>query len=174
MAENIYALDIEKIRRFLPHHQPFLMVDRVLEIHPVGDLKDLSFKNKEGTRVVAQKCVSYNEPHFHGHFPERSIMPGVMLIECMAQASSFVIYPYLLHGAPERLEKPIECILLGLNNIRFRKPVTPGDVLQLEVKLIKTRGALLFFEAEAKVNGQRVCEAEIMANWLSDISAKTS
>ena len=95
MSENKYRLNIDQIQKFLPHRPPFLLIDRVLEIHPTGDVNDMSPNNKLGTRVVALKNVSYNESYFQGHFPGFAILPGVLILETMAQAASFSVYPYL-------------------------------------------------------------------------------
>ncbi|HLE01253.1 MAG TPA: 3-hydroxyacyl-ACP dehydratase FabZ [Bdellovibrionota bacterium] len=169
MTENPYRLDIEQIQSFLPHRQPFLFIDRVLEIHPTGDLADLSSRNKEGTRVVAQKCVSFGEAHFHGHFPGFSIMPGVLVIETMAQAASFSIYPYIRHTSDK--PRQVQCVLVGVDSTRFRKPIVPGDVVRIETLVKKTRGPLWAFECQATVEGQRVAEAEVMANWTMGLNA---
>src|ERR1700730_9418025 len=96
MAESQYRLNIDQIRTFLPHRAPFLLVDRVLEIHPNGDLNDFSPENMVGIKVVALKNYTYNEPYVMGHFPNFSIVPGVLLLETMAQAASFSIYPYMI------------------------------------------------------------------------------
>jgi 3-hydroxyacyl-[acyl-carrier-protein] dehydratase len=141
------------------------MVDRILEIHPIGDLKDLSPNNKVGIRVVGLKNVSFNEPFFQGHFPEFSIMPGVMQIEAMAQAASFSLYPYIEEDF-ERLSRDFQCILVGVDAVRFRKPVVPGDTLRLESVVTKCRGKLWAFSCTASVDGQKVAEAELLANMI--------
>lgn len=158
-----YLLSIDQIRRFLPHRSPFLLVDRILEIHPMGDLDDLSSNQKQGIRVVGLKNVSYNEPFFQGHFPNFSIFPGVMLLETMAQVASFSIYPYMVKDL-DRLARNFQCILVGVDGVRFRKPVFPGDSLRIETLVTKVRGRLWAFECKALVDGQRVAEAEILAN----------
>src|SRR6478609_8230282 len=99
MEQQQYRLNVDQIQKFLPHRQPFLLVDRILEIHPTGDLTDVSPSGKVGTRVVGLKNVSFNEPYFQGHFPGFAILPGVLLIEIMAQVASFSLYPFFMHSA---------------------------------------------------------------------------
>lgn len=161
-----YYLNSDQVQKYLPHRPPFLMIDRVLNIFPQGDLSDPSGgPAKEGVRVVAQKCVSVNEPHFAGHFPGFSLMPGVLLTEAMAQAASFSLYPYLEHDI-DRLSREFQCILVGVESARFRKPVIPGDVLTLDSRVAKCRGKLWIFDVIIQVEGQKVAEAQIMANLL--------
>lgn len=170
MSENAFRLNIDQIRKFLPHRAPFLLVDRVLEIHPGGDVKDPSPAGKVGTKVVAIKNVTYNEPFFQGHFPEYAIVPGVLLLEIMAQTASFSVYPYMA-AMPEGVEilaKNFQCIFVGVDNARFRRPVVPGDTLRIETTVTKCRGRLWAFNCVASVDGQRVAEADIMANLLSN------
>ncbi len=163
-AEIRYPLGIDQIRRFLPHRAPFLLLDRVLEIHPVGDLADpTSGPHKVGVRVVAQKCVSYSDPVFQGHFPDFSILPGVLILEALAQTSSFSLYPYFAHDL-DRIARDFQCILVGIDGARFRRPVVPGDVLRLETTVTKCRGRLWVFQGKASVDGQPAAEAEILAN----------
>jgi 3-hydroxyacyl-[acyl-carrier-protein] dehydratase len=163
-SENRYRLNVDQIRAYLPHRQPFLLVDRILEIHPKGDLDDLTWnESKAGIRVVAVKNVSYNEPCFQGHFPSFSILPGVLIIESMAQVASFSLYPYLKEG----VAKEFQCILVGVDGARFRRPVTPGDTLRIETTVTKCRGKLWAFRAEATVDGQKVAEADILANLIT-------
>lgn len=163
--KNSYQLDIEEIKRFLPHRAPFLMVDRVLGIEPQGDLAEMSSKGKEGVKVTALKNVTYNEPFFQGHFPSMPIMPGVMILEAMAQCSSFSIYPYML-GRPGGIREGFKCILAGMDNVRYRKPVVPGDTLILKSVVKKTRGQLWSFATTAEVNGEMVAEADILAQLI--------
>ncbi len=159
-----YRLDIDQIRRYLPHRSPFLLVDRVLDIVPTGDLEDMSAnQGKVGIKVTALKNVSYNEPWVTGHFPGFSIFPGVLIIEAMAQAASFSFYPYVEQDI-ERISRDFRLILVGVEGARFRRPVIPGDALLIETKVIRCRGKLWVFKAEASVDGQRVAEAEILAN----------
>ena len=161
-----YRLGIDQIRRYLPHRQPFLLVDRILDIEPMGDLSSpVASADKVGTKVHALKNISYNEPCFQGHFPEFSIFPGVFLIEAMGQAASFALYPYIAHDL-DRLMKGFQIILVGVNNCRFRKPVVPGDSVHIEAKVTRCRERLWVFDVQAVVEGQKVCEAELMANLM--------
>jgi 3-hydroxyacyl-[acyl-carrier-protein] dehydratase len=160
-----YRLDIDQIRNWLPHRAPFLLVDRVLDIFPNGTLTDLSPANMVGIKVVALKNVSYNEPFFQGHFPQFSIFPGVLMIEAMAQASSFALYPYVEKDLDLKTHtSDLECILLGIDGVRFRKPVIPGDSLVIESTVSKCRGTIWGFHCVALVDGQKVAEADVMAN----------
>jgi len=163
---NRYHLNIDQVRRFLPHRQPFLMIDRVLEIHPMGNVDDLAAgPDKEGVRVRAIKNLTYNEPVFQGHFPNFSIFPGVLIVEAMAQAASFSLYPYMEKDI-DRLVREFQCILVGVDGARFRKPVIPGDRLQLDSVVTKCRGKIWGFHVEATVDGARVAEADILANLM--------
>ena len=171
MAENpcapSYTLGMREIQRFLPHRSPFLLVDRILEIHPVGNQDSVTSEDKIGTRVVAVKNVSFNEPYFPGHFPGLPLVPGVLMIESMAQVASFSIYPALCKDI-DRLAREFQCILVGVNSARFRKPVVPGDVMKIETVVSKGRGKLWVFDCEATVEGKTVASAEIMANLISN------
>jgi 3-hydroxyacyl-[acyl-carrier-protein] dehydratase len=164
-----YRLSIEQIRQFLPHRAPFLLVDRVLEIHPAGDLDDPAPTARVGTRVVALKNVTYNEPCFQGHFPTYSILPGVLVIEIMAQTASFSAFPYLVRdlNAISESVKDFSCILVGVDGARFRRPIVPGDTLRIETTVTKCRGRLWAFQCVATVEGHKVAEAEIIANLVS-------
>ena len=137
------AMDIQKIQSLLPHRYPFLLVDRVIESEP-------------GKRLVAIKNVTINEPFFQGHFPAKPVMPGVLLIEAMAQATGLL--------AMESAEVPKEAIyyLVGVDKARFKRPVVPGDQLVFEVEVLKHRRDIWVFAAEAKVDGSVVASAEIM------------
>jgi len=159
-----YVISGEAIRKFLPHRFPFLLVDRVLSIEPKGSL--ISAKgsdDKIGTRVVAQKNVSFNEPMFQGHFPDFAIFPGVLSIEAMAQTASFATYPYIVDDA-EQMARGFSVILLGVDDVRFRKPVIPGDILLIEAVLEKCRGGIWGFKCEITVDGAKVAQAKILAN----------
>jgi len=159
-----YVISGEAIRKFLPHRFPFLLVDRVLSIEPKGSL--ISAKgsdDKIGTRVVAQKNVSFNEPMFQGHFPDFAIFPGVLSIEAMAQTASFATYPYIVDDA-EQMARGFSVILLGVDDVRFRKPVIPGDILRIEAVLEKCRGGIWGFKCEITVDGAKVAQAKILAN----------
>lgn len=165
-GSNRYRLGIEQIQKYLPHRYPFLLVDRILEIHPVGDVKDLSYQTKIGIRVVGQKNVSFNEPFFQGHFPGYAIMPGVLVLEAMAQSACFSLYPYLEHDL-ESLAKDFQTILVGADNVRWRKPIVPGDTVRFESIVTKARGKLWGFSCKASVDGQIAAEADLLANLVS-------
>lgn len=171
--ENPYLLNVNQIQKFLPHRSPFLLVDRVLEIHTVGD-----FANEPppyapvGTKVVAIKNVSFNEPYFQGHFPGFAIVPGVLIIETMAQVASFSVYPNMIQDI-DRLSRDFQCILVGVDGARFRRPVVPGDTLRIETTVTKCRGKLWAFQCSASVDGQKVAEAEILANLIANSSQES-
>ncbi|MGZ3688447.1 MAG: 3-hydroxyacyl-ACP dehydratase FabZ [Bdellovibrionota bacterium] len=175
MSENPYRLSIEQIARFLPHRSPFLLVDRILEIHPTGNIADLSPTDKVGTKVVGIKNVTYNEPYFTGHFPTFSIVPGVLIVETMAQVSSFSIYPYMAHSTNDvdKMAREYQCILVGVDNARFRKPVVPGDTMKIETTVTKCRGRLWAFQCLVTVEGQRVAEADLITNLIPNSNPVT-
>jgi 3-hydroxyacyl-[acyl-carrier-protein] dehydratase len=139
------VLDIRAIERILPHRYPFLLVDRVDEI---GDDK-----------IVARKLVSRNEPHFNGHFPGHPVMPGVLIIEALAQAGA------LLAAQLVGFDPATQVIyFMAIDKARFRKPVVPGDLLMLEVVPLRKGGAIWKLRGEAKVDGVVVAEAELLAS----------
>jgi beta-hydroxyacyl-ACP dehydratase FabZ len=140
-------LDIQAIMRWLPHRYPFLLLDRVVRIVP-------------GEELVALKNVTINEPFFQGHFPARPIMPGVLIVEALAQAGGVLTYE------SRRSEKPAGLIyFMGIDKVRFRKPVVPGDQLILEARLLKFRSRAAKMAGRALVDGQLVAEAELMASF---------
>lgn len=165
MSENRYRLNIEQVKKFLPHRAPFLLVDRILEIHPSGDPQTATHQEKVGTKTIGIKAVSFNEPFFPGHFPDLSIFPGVLIIETMAQVSSFCMYPYL-EKELETFSENFQCILVGVDNARFRRPVIPGDVMRVETVVTRCRGKLWGFHCTVSVDGQIVAEADLMANLM--------
>lgn len=136
-------MDILKIMEVLPHRYPFLLVDRILEL--------------TSEEVVGLKNVTINEPFFQGHFPDQPIMPGVLIVEAMAQVGGILAFSLL--SARERSA----VYFMGMDHVRFRKPVRPGDQLTLKIKLLKQRGAVFKMSGEAFVEGQLVAEAELMA-----------
>jgi 3-hydroxyacyl-[acyl-carrier-protein] dehydratase len=139
--------DIRKIMDILPHRYPFVLVDRILELVP-------------GKRVVALKNVTINEPFFGGHFPGTPVMPGVLIVEAIGQAGGILI----AESTP--LEKRRELIYFtGMDRVRFRKPVVPGDQLILEVHILKQRSKAVKVSATASVDKVRVAEAELMATF---------
>ena len=138
-------LDIEAIMRQLPHRYPFLMVDRVLECVP-------------GQRVLALKNVTFNEPFFPGHFPHRPVMPGVMIIEALAQAAGVLAFK----TAKVVPDANTRFYFVAIDNARFRKPVEPGDQLVLKVTLKRAFKGIWKFHGSAEVDGVEVASAEIM------------
>lgn len=134
-------LNIEQIKQILPHRYPFLLIDRVIDYEP-------------GVFAKALKCVTANEPFFEGHFPEQAVMPGVLLLEALAQT-----------GAVALLSEPgneARVVLFGgVKNARFKRVVRPGDRLELSCRITKRRGSYGFGEAEAVVEGSVACVAEI-------------
>lgn len=145
-AERKPILDVVGIQRLLPHRPPFLLVDRVVEFEP----------NK---RVVALKGVTMNEPFFQGHFPAQPVMPGVLILEALAQAAALLA---TMSMTPEEVKDKIT-YLMGIDGARFRRPVVPGDRLELEVEVTKHKGAVWKQRGVARVDGQVVAEAEFMA-----------
>ena len=139
-------LSIEQIRELLPHREPMLLVDRVLEI--------------TADSTVAEKLVSANEPHFRGHFPERPVMPGVLIVEALAQAAGI----FILWNYPEFRGRGLA--LVGIDKARFRRPVVPGDVLRLTVTEPRNRGLMWRSRCSATVGGERAAEVELMAAFL--------
>ena len=136
------TLDIEAIKEILPHRYPFLLVDRVIDIEP-------------GVRCIALKNVSANEEFFQGHFPQRSIMPGVLIVEAMAQVGGIMILATEEHRG--------KLAYIGtIDNAKFRRPVVPGDVLKIEARLIRARGNNGKVVCTCAVDDQTVAEVEIM------------
>lgn len=134
-------LTSKEIMEIIPHRSPFLLIDRILELVP-------------GVRAIGKKCVSYNEPFFAGHFPNEPVMPGVLVIEALAQVGSVIILS--LEG-----NKGKNAYFGGINNARFRNKVLPGDVLTLEVELIKSKGPVGVASAKAYDNDKVFAEAEL-------------
>lgn len=171
MSNIEFPLRIEEIKRFLPHRAPFLLVDRVLDIKCEIGKPQYSYSDMVGVKVIAQKNVSYNEPFFVGHFPEFAILPGVYITEIMAQTASFCIYP-IVYNRLEEFSKTFKCILIGLDGVKFRKPVVPGDILRIESEVQKCRGKIWSFACSAFVDDQKVAEASILAHMDSDVQFK--
>ena len=139
-------LGIQDILNLLPHRYPFLLIDRILEFEA----------NK---RVVGLKNVTINEPFFQGHFPGHPIMPGVLLLEAMAQTGGVLA----LKSIPEEEVSKKVLYFMSIDKAKFRKPVLPGDQVRFELELIKERGPVKSFKAQAVVDGGVVAEAEMMA-----------
>lgn len=138
-------MDIHQILEHLPHRYPFLLVDRVLECVP-------------GERILALKNVTINEPFFPGHFPHHPVMPGVLILEALAQAAAILSFR-TMDVKPD--DKSVY-YFVGIDGARFKKPVSPGDQLMLDVSILANRRGLWKFSAQAKVDGQVATEAELM------------
>ena len=134
-------MNTKQIMEMIPHRQPFLLIDTIEELLP-------------GVRAVAKKCVSYNEPFFAGHFPGEPVMPGVLIIEAMAQAGAAAIL-----SRPENKGKT--AYFAGINNAKFKRKVVPGDVLTLELEIIKEKGPIGVGKGTAKVDGKLAASAEL-------------
>jgi 3-hydroxyacyl-[acyl-carrier-protein] dehydratase len=136
------SLDIEAIREILPHRYPMLLVDRIEEL--------------EEERVVGIKNVTVNEPFFVGHFPDFPVMPGVLIIEAMAQVAGVLV----LSSIPDRHKKLV--LLVSIEQAKFRKPVRPGDQLRIEMKVVRRKASVAKMDGTATVDGAVVAEAEVM------------
>ena len=140
-------MDIKEIQRILPHRYPFLLVDRIIEI-------DL------GKRIVGIKNVSVNEPFFQGHFPGYPVMPGVLIIEAMAQVGGVLAFK----SVEEKMDISRKLVYFaGIDKAKFRKPVFPGDQIRFELKVIHVKEPYWKLKGLALVDGKKVCEAELMA-----------
>lgn len=145
MTQEFQDIKIEEIIKSIPHRYPLLLVDRVVAME----------KNKS---VVGIKNVTFNEPHFMGHFPEKPIMPGVLIVEAMAQTSAIMVVKSSDFKPEEKL-----VYFMSIDNVKFRKPVVPGDVLELHIEVIQNRGPVWKFAGTGIVNGQKVTQAEFSA-----------
>ncbi|HEY2068758.1 MAG TPA: 3-hydroxyacyl-ACP dehydratase FabZ [Rhizomicrobium sp.] len=144
MSEGV-VLDVERIKKLMPHRAPFLFVEKLSDI-------------VSGESAVGHKAVSFNEPHFLGHFPEYSVMPGVLIVEAMAQtAGALVVYSSGLE------DQKLRVYFMTVDKARFRKPVVPGDMLRMPVKAIQKRGAVWRFAGKAYVGDKLCAEAEFSA-----------
>lgn len=136
------VLEIDEIKKILPHRYPFLLVDRILELEP-------------GKRAVGIKNVTANEPFFQGHFPQRAVMPGVLIIEAMAQVGGVMILSVEEHKG--------KLAYLGtVDGVKFRRPIVPGDTLEMETELLRIRSNMGKVRCTARVRGQEVAVAHIM------------
>jgi UDP-3-O-[3-hydroxymyristoyl] N-acetylglucosamine deacetylase/3-hydroxyacyl-[acyl-carrier-protein] dehydratase len=144
LAQEIQVIGIEEIMQVLAHRYPFLLVDRIIEMDPPK-------------RVVGLKNVTINEPFFQGHFPGHPIMPGVLIVEAMAQVGGML----LMGAVPDPANKVV--YFTSLNNVKWRKPVKPGDQLRMELEMLQVRGMMCRMQGVAKVDGDVVCEAEMSA-----------
>lgn len=138
-------MDVNEIRKYLPHRYPFLLVDRVIELVP-------------GESIVAIKNVTVNEPFFNGHFPDQPVMPGVLLVEAMAQAAGVLGFK-TMNKTPE--DGSIY-YFVGADDLRFKRPVVPGDQVKLEASVLSERRGIWKFAVKASVDGQLVCSATIL------------
>ena len=139
-------LDVNEIMKLLPHRYPFLLVDRITEIDP-------------GKKIVGLKNVTMNEPFFPGHFPGHPVMPGVLIVEAMAQTAAILVY------SSSEDNKGKITYFVGIDNTKFRKPVVPGDQLRLELEIIGCRRGIYTFSGKAYVDGKLVTESELRATF---------
>jgi len=144
-AKTLESVDILKLLTLLPHRYPFLMVDRIIDIN--SDESCIGIKN-----------VTFNEPHFQGHFPEQPVMPGVLMIEGMAQTAGAMCCVSRMQG-----EMPRIVYFMTIEKARFRKPVVPGDVVHYHMSKMRARGNMWWYRGEAKVGDTLVAEAELSA-----------
>lgn len=144
-------MDINEIREILPHRYPFLLVDCIVEMEP--------------DRIVGIKQITANEPHFTGHFPDFPVMPGVLIVEAMAQCAGVLV----LKQMEDRKNKLV--LLVAIENARFRRPVVPGDTLRMEMKILKKKASVAKMAGVATVDGVVVAEAEVMCK-LADREEK--
>jgi len=145
MSQDFKNIHIEEIIKSIPHRYPLLLVDKIVALE----------KNK---KVVGIKNVTFNEPHFMGHFPSHPIMPGVLIVEAMAQTSAVMVVKSSDFNPEDKL-----VYFMSIDNVKFRKPVVPGDVLELHIEVIQNRGAVWKFSGTGIVNGAKVTQAEFSA-----------
>lgn len=138
-------MNIREVLKYLPHRYPFMLIDRVLEVIP-------------GERLRAIKNVTFNEPFFQGHFPHAPVMPGVLIIEAMAQATGILAFK----TAQTQPSAETLYYFVGVDNVRFKQRVVPGDQLELDVRLLRTVRGVWKFATEAKVDGKLVASGELM------------
>lgn len=146
--ENV-VYTIEDLMKIMPHRYPFLLIDRVTSITGGGA------DSRLGKKLVARKNVTFNEPYFPGHFPHRPVMPGVLQIETMAQAGAICAY--------EPDKEPQDVAIVSVSDAKFRRPVIPGDTLEIHVEITKDRKSLVALRCEAFVDGVKAAEADILA-----------
>jgi 3-hydroxyacyl-[acyl-carrier-protein] dehydratase len=149
------TMDILEIMSLLPHRYPFLLIDRVVEM-------------ERKQRIVAIKNVTINEPHFQGHFPEYPIMPGVLMVEAIAQTGGAL----LLNEVPDRDQKLM--VFTGIENARFRRPVVPGDQLRIEVTVLQWRSRAVKMLGNITVDGKLVCDATVMCQVVPRVAKKAA
>lgn len=147
MVLNLSPMNSEQIEKWLPHRYPFLLVDRVMELKP-------------GESILALKNVTYNEPFFTGHFPGLKLMPGVLIVEALAQAGGILLY----HSLPE--PEKVVMVLSKIEEVKFRKPVVPGDQLKLSVQMLRQKAGFFYFSAQATVEGEVAVEGRLTAGLM--------
>jgi 3-hydroxyacyl-[acyl-carrier-protein] dehydratase len=145
MSKIPTIIDIKEIIRLLPHRYPFLLIDKIIAVEPRKS-------------AIAIKNVTFNEPHFTGHFPNNPIMPGVLIVEAMAQTAIAMV----MKGDSDDIKNKL-VYFMSINDAKFRKPVVPGDVLELHVNVIQNRGSVWKMAANAIVEGEKVAEANFSA-----------
>lgn len=144
-ASELNELDVNEIMKMIPHRYPFLLIDKIVDI-------------VKGESAVGEKGVTVSEPHFQGHFPQRPIMPGVLIVEAMAQTAGVLVVHSLGDEAMNKL-----VYFMTIDNARFRRPVVPGDMLRIHVTRKQNRGAVWKFDGKAMVNDTLVAEATFSA-----------
>ncbi len=144
------VMDIHEIVKYLPHRYPFLLVDKVVEFNP-------------GKSLVAIKNVTINEPFFAGHFPERPVMPGVLILEAMAQATCILANKSPTITNPEHDHRRYLHLFAGIDNARFKRVVEPGDQLRLDVQLLRCKQGIWKFSGVATVDDELVCSADMIS-----------
>ncbi len=149
-------IGIEQILKSIPHRYPILLVDKIIAM-------------EENKSIVGIKNVTFNEPHFMGHFPDKPIMPGVLIIEAMAQTASVMV----MNSGGRSLDDSL-VYFMSIDNAKFRKPVIPGDVMELHIEVLQNRGAVWKMAAIAKVEGTKVAEAEFSAMIIDKEKQKSS
>ena len=145
-----FSLDVEQIKKLLPHRAPFLFVERLTDIVPFES-------------AIGHKAVSFNEPHFQGHFPDYAVMPGVLIVEAMAQTAGALVVHSMGKDSPSR-----KVYFMTIDKARFRRPVRPGDMLRFPVKALRHRGPVWRFSGEALVGDELCAEAEFSAMIFDD------
>jgi len=144
-ATEVTSADLSEIKRMIPHRYPFLLIDAVKDIHV-------------NESAVGIKMVTANEPHFQGHFPDKAVMPGVLIVEAMAQTAGVLVGTTL-----DLIDAGMLVYFMSMDKVKFRQIVQPGDALELHVKVIRGRGKIWKFWGEGKVDGIVVAEAEFTA-----------
>ena len=140
-------MDIHEVLKYLPHRYPFMLIDRVLTLEP-------------GRRITALKNVSFNEPHFPGHFPYHPVMPGVLILEAMAQAAAILSFK----TAGRAPDGDAVYYFAGIDGARFKRPVVPGDQLTLEVEILRTMRGVWKYKGVARVDGELAAEAQLLCS----------